>query len=171
MKRLVFIGFLVGMLLWLTGCGGTYKHIEVEYPTSPYTKYKELKLEVISPAKVNKEEVKSFRELIISALQKRGIIIVADNKEFVLIVEIQKFHKGSRAARTIGTALLWIIMIPTPPLDLYTSNAIELKVSIKDKEGILEFKEFQEFKEKIKDWEDLKKTVANRIADAVYFAR
>ncbi len=50
-----------------------------------------------------------------------------------------------------------------------TGNAIEIKVSLEDKGKIKEFAEFQEFKEKMRDWEEMKKAVANRIADAVYF--
>lgn len=171
MTRLALIGILVGAVL-SAGCGGTYKHIEVEYPISPYTKYKALNLEIISPEGTDKDDLKSFKELIISTLQKKGgITIVGDKKFPVLTVEVVKFFKDSRVARNIGTVALWML-VPAPPLDLYTSNAIEVKVSIKGNKGEIlnEFKEFEEFKEKIKDWEDLRRTVANRIADAVYFA-
>jgi len=163
MKKLVFVGFLVGILLWLAGCGSTYRQIEVEYPISPYTKYKALNLEVVNPDSVDKEELESFRELIILALQKRGISVVdTDNPK--LIVEVLNFNKDSKFLRYALTLTIG------GPFTQYTSNTIEVKVSIKDRERIIELKEFQEYKEKIKDWEDLKKTVANRIADAVYFA-
>ena len=164
MKRLVLIGVLVAATLWLNGCGGTYKHIEVEYPISPYAKYKALNLEVIAPEEADKEELKSFRELIISALQKRGI--GADIESPKLIVEILAFYKESKFFRKGITGLGWI----PGPFAQYTSNAIEVKVSIKDREETVEFREFQKYKESIHNWEDLKRTVANRIADAAYFA-
>lgn len=169
MKKLFFIGFLVGMLLWLIGCGGTYKSIEVEYPNSPYTKYKMLNLEIVSPSGTDKEELKSFKELIISALQKRGISVVDDTEKPKLVVEIIKLNKESGIKR----GLKWVLITQVPgPWVNNTSNVAAVKVSIiKGKEKVVEFKEFQEFKESIRDWEDLKKTVANRIADAVYFAR
>ena len=166
MKKLVLIGTLVIMLLLLAGCGSTYKHIEVEYPISQYAKYKTLNLEIISPDGVDKKELKSFREAITSALQKRGISVV-DVGSPKLIVEILSFYKESKFLRKGITGLGWI----PGPFAQYTNNAIEAKVSIKDKEKTIEeFKEFQEYKESIHDWEDLKRTVANRIADAVYFA-
>lgn len=162
MRNLVFVGFLVGILLWLVGCGGTYKQIEVEYPISPYTKYKALNLKIVAPDSVDREELKSFRELIILALQKRGIAVV-DTNDPTLIVEVINFNKDSKFLRYALTLTIG------GPFTQFTSNAIELRVSIKDGEKVIELKEFQEFQEKIKDWEDLKKTVANRIADAVYF--
>lgn len=152
------------MLLLLAGCGSTYKHIEVEYPISQYAKYKTLNLEIISPDGVDKKELKSFREATTSALQKRGISVV-DVGSPKLIVEILNFNKDSKFFRYALTSTVG------GPFTQYTSNAIEVKVSIKDKEKTIEeFKEFQEYKESIHDWEDLKRTVANRIADAVYFA-
>lgn len=161
MKKLV----LVGMLLWLAGCGGTYKSIAVEYPVSPYAKYKELNLEITSPEDADKDELKSFEELIGSALQKRGIKLREGNESPKLSVEIINFNKDSKILRFALTLAIGV------PFTQYTSNAIELKVSIKNKEKVIEeFHEFQEFQESIKDWEDLKKTVANRMADAVYFA-
>jgi len=164
MKKLVLIGTLVIMLLLLAGCGSTYKHIEVEYPISQYAKYKTLNLEIISPDGVDKKELKSFRETITSALQKRGISVV-NVESPKLIVEILNFNKDSKFFRYALTLTVG------GPFTQYTSNAIEVKVSIKDKEKTIEeFKEFQEFKESIHNWEDLKRTVANRIADAVYFA-
>lgn len=172
-KQLILIGILAMALT--VGCGGTYKQIEVEYPISPYAKYKALNLEITSPepqeeADAYKEELKSFRELVISALQKRGIAIVDGSAEKpTLSIEILKFFKDSKTARIVATAVWWALA-PGPNLTLYTDNAIEVKVSIKDKEKTVEFKEFQEYKEKIKDWEDLKRTVANRIADAVYYS-
>lgn len=163
MRKLGLVGFLVGTLLWLAGCGGTYKHIEVEYSVSPYAKYKSLNLELISPEDANKDELKSFRELIVLALQKRGIGVVdTDNPK--LIVEVLNFNKDSKFFKYALTLTVG------GPFTQYTSNAIEVKVSIKEKEKIVELKEFQEFKESIHNWEDLKRTVANRIADAVYFA-
>lgn len=161
MKRLALIGFLTVALLWLNGCGGTYKQIEVEYPPiSPYAKYKALNLEIISPEEADKQEVKSFKELIVSALQKRGIVVV-DSKKPVLVVEIVKFNKGF--TKDVRDFL-------GPPFAYKTTNLIDIKVFINDGTGIVEFKEFQEYKESIRDWEDLKRTVANRLADAVYFA-
>lgn len=155
------------MLLWLAGCGSTYKQTEVEYPISPYTKYKALNLEIVSPEGTDKDDLKSFKELIISALQKRGIDIVDNIEKPKLIVEIIELDKESVIKRGLKWAL--IINIPGPWVN-NTSNVATVKVSIKDKEKTIEFKEFQEFKESIRNWEDLKRTVANRIADAVYFA-
>jgi len=164
MKNLVLIGFWIMMLLWLNSCAGTYKHIEVEYPPlSPYAKYKAISLEVVSPKDVNKEEMKSFKELIIKAFQKRGIVVADDKELSVLTIEIIKFNKDALNVFVRDIILGW-------PLNNKTTNFIDLRVSIKDKKGIIEFKEFQEFKESIRNWEDLKKAVANRIADAVYFA-
>lgn len=173
MRKLVLINLLVIAALWLNGCGGgTYKQIEVEYPPiSPYAKYKTLNLKIIGSEEMDKKEVESFKETIVSALQKREIVIT-DNKEFpVLTIEILEFSKdsGTKTTKVVGTVLIWLFA-PAPPLNAYTFNTIEIRASIKDKEKIVEFKEFQEFKESIKDWEDLKRTVANRIADALYFA-
>jgi hypothetical protein len=165
MRKVVFAGFLVGILLWLAGCSGVYKQIEIEYPISPYTKYKTLNINIISSDDINKKELNSFKELIILALQKRGISVVnAESPK--LIVEILNFNKDNN--KFSKRALTVIVGIP---FTHYTSNAIEVKVSIKDKERTIEkFKEFQEFKENMHNWEDLKQAVANRIADAVYFA-
>jgi len=173
MKKLALIGALATMLLWLVSCGGTYKSVQIEYPVSPYAKYSKLNLEIISPeavkgADVYKEELKSFKELIVSALQRRGVVVVDDREQPTLAIEILKFSKDSKTEKVVATAVMWVF-IPGPNLALYTSNTIEVKVSIKEKEKTVEFKEFEEYKEKIKDWKDLKKTVANRIADAVYF--
>ena len=171
MRKLVLISLLIIAALWLNGCGGgTYKQIEVEYPPiSPYAKYKTLNLEIIGSEEMDKKEVESFKETIVSALRKRGIV-TANNKEFpVLTIEILGFSKDSKTMKTAGTVLIWLFT-PAPPLTAYTSNTIEVRVSIKNKGETVEFKEFQEFKESIKDWEDLKRTVANRIADALYFA-
>jgi len=168
MKNLVLIGFWIMMLLWLNSCAGTYKHIEVEYPPlSPYAKYKTISLEVVSPKDADKEEIKSFKELIISAFQKRGISVVDDIERPKLVVEIMELSKESVIKRGIKWALA--IYIGGPWIQ-NTSNAVTVKVSMKDKGKVIEFKEFQKFKESIRDWEDFKKTVANRIADAVYFA-
>lgn len=164
MRKLVFVGFLVGILLCLAGCGGTYKQIKVEYPISPYMKYKALNLDIVCSDDIDKKELNSFKELIILALQKRGIS-VANIESPKLVVEILNFNKDNKIFRYAFTLIVGI------PLTNYTSNAIEVKVSIKDKEKTIEeFKEFQEFKESIHNWEDLKRTVANRITDAVYFA-
>jgi len=164
MRKLVFVGFLVGILLCLAGCGGTYKQIKVEYPISPYMKYKALNLDIVSSDDIDKKELNSFKELIILALQKRGIS-VANIESPKLVVEILNFNKDNKIFRYAFTLIVGI------PLTNYTSNAIEVKVSIKDKEKTIEeFKEFQEFKESIHNWEDLKRTVANRITDSVYFA-
>ncbi|MBU4319476.1 MAG: hypothetical protein Q8N12_03120 [Thermodesulfovibrionales bacterium] len=163
MRKLVFVGFLVGILLWLAGCGSTYKYIEVEYPISPYTKYKALNLELISHDDADKEELKSFRELIISALQKRGIVVVNDVKSPKLIVEVAKFNKDAISSFVRD----WVL---GPPFGFKTTNLIDIKVFIKDQAATTEFKKFQEYKESVRNWEDLKRTVANSIADAVYFA-
>lgn len=123
-----------------------------------------MNLEIIATEDADKDELKSFRELIISALQKKGIIVVNGVKSPKLIVEVAKFNKDAISSFVRD----WVL---GPPFAAHTSNAIEVKVSIKEKEKIVEeFKQFQEFKEKIRDWADLKRTVANQIADAVYFA-
>ncbi len=165
MKKFVLIGFLVMAMLWLTGCGvgGTYKQIDVEYPPiSPYAKYKVLNLEIISPENVDKDDLKSFEELITSAFQKRGISVVNVEKP-KLIVEIIKFNKDALSAFVRD----WIIGFP---FGNKTNNLIDIRVFVQNQTETIEFKEFQEFKESIRNWEDLKRTVANRIADAVYFA-
>ena len=170
MKKLVFVGFSVGILLWLAGCGSTYKSVEIDYLVSPYAKYKEINLEIISPKDTDQEELKNFKDLIVSALQKRGISVV-DSERQKLIVEILSFYKESKFLKFLRKGITGLGLIPGP-FAQYTSNAIEAKVSIKKgKEKAVEFKEFQDYKESIHNWEDLKRTVANRIADAVYFAR
>lgn len=167
MRKVVFVGFLVGILLCLAGCSSAYKQIEVEYPISPYTKYKTLNLDIISSDDINKKELNSFKELIIMTLQKRGISVV-NVESPKLIVEILNFNKESKSYKFVKWAG---VIIVGGPFAWYTNNAIEVKVSIKDKgKTVEEFKEFQEFKESIHNWEDLKRTVANRITDAVYFA-
>lgn len=74
--------------------------------------------------------MKSFKELIISALQKRGIGVVNDIDKPKLIVEIIELDKESVIKRSLKWAL--IINIPGPWVN-NTSNIATVKVSIKER--------------------------------------
>lgn len=163
MKKMVWFGFL---LVCLAGCsGGTYKSVEGYCPPVPQSVSK-LALEINSPEGVDKKESESFQELIILELEKRGFVITPD-AERRLVVKIVKLDKESMASRTVKwTAFLFF----AAPLQNTSSNALVVRVFLEDKEKTTEFKEFQEFKESTKSWEDLKWLVARRIADAVYGA-
>ena len=169
MRKLIWLGILM-LPVWLTGCqkyhvGKTYKSLPTAYPVSP-TKYGKLNLMVKAPENVNKEELENFKELIVLALEVRGITVVdVRNSELPeLAIEVLKLNKEG-----LPTKFLRRELVPGPWVQ-ETSNALQVKVLLTDKERVSEFKEFQDFKESVENWEDLKIAVANRIADAVYFA-
>jgi hypothetical protein len=160
LKKLIWFGILAS-LVCLVGCGGTYHSIEVSYSPVP-KEHSQLALEIISPEKADKKEIENFRELIISALRKRGIGVVNDVNKPVLTVKIVEFRKDildKNARDFLG-----------PPFGYKTTNLINIHLFLKDKAETIEFPEFKEFKESIRDWGDMKVALANRIADAVYFA-
>ena len=168
----------IAWLIFLSSCGiathaaidslkpGLNKNSEViVYPPSQYP---ELQLTVSGTENVNKKEMESFTSLIVEALKtKGGTVVVENDKAPKLIVEVLEISK--EGAATKGLKLAIAEFLPGPFLQT-TSNAIEIKVFLKEKGKVKEFTEFKEFKEKMRDWEEMKKAVANRIADAVYFA-
>jgi len=159
--RIVTTLFLFVMVLWASGCGGTYKKIEVEHPTSSF---KMVSLKMIYLKEVNKEEMGDFKKTLLVALEKRGIVVAEQSGDYPeLNVEIVKFHKENLAEKSFRYL---------NPLSIinYSNHAIEIKVLIKDKNRVIELREFENFKENIRNWEDLKRTVADRISEAVYFA-
>jgi hypothetical protein len=162
MKKMVWFGLL---MVCLAGCGGTYKSVEGYYPPVPQSVSK-LVLEINSPEGVDKKESESFQELIILELEKRGFVITPDAKRR-LVVKIVKLDKESMVSRTAKSTTFVLFGVP---LQNTSSNALVVRVFLDDKGKTTEFKEFQEFKESTKSWEDLKWLVARRIADAVYGA-
>jgi hypothetical protein len=176
-KAFVSIAWLILLLAAMSGCGvaihtgidslkpGLNKTETLAYPASQYP---ELQLAVSGTENVNKKELENLKALIIEALKiKGGTVIVENDKTPKLVVEVLEISKESAATK--GLKLAIAEFLPGPILQT-TSNAIEIKVFMEEKGKIKEFTEFQEFKEKMRDWEEMKKAVANRIADAVYFA-
>ena len=164
MEKLVWFGFLAP-LIWLTGCGGTYHSIEVSYPPVSQ-EYSKLALEINSPKGIDQKELENFRELIILQLGERGFVIVPD-AERQLLVKVVKFNKESEALKAARKRKT---LIEGGPWTQYTSNALVVRLFLKEQEKTTEFGEFQEYKENTKEWEDMKRLVARRITDAVYFA-
>ena len=172
LKAFVSIALLIFLLTAVSGCGimidslkpGLNKTEAFAYPPSQYP---ELQLKVSGTENMKKEELESFRALIVEALKvKGGTVVVENDRVPKLIVEVLEISK--EGAATKGLKLAITELFGGPWLQT-TGNAIEIKVSLEDKGKIKEFAEFQEFKEKMRDWEEMKKAVANRIADAVYF--
>jgi hypothetical protein len=163
MKKMVWFGFL---LVCFAGCsGGTYKSIEGYCPPVSQSSSR-LAFKIDSPEGVDQKELENFKELTVFELEKRGFVITPD-AERKLVIQVVKLDKESMASRITKRAAFMGYGVP---LQNTSSNALVVQVFLEDKGKTTEFKEFQEFKESTKSWEDLKWLVARRIADAVYGA-
>lgn len=149
------------------GCAGTYRPVGYDMPSippdSPYAVISGV--QVTTKKGVSEKEIIDFEVTLRREIERRGIRIDLFSDAPLLNVQLHRLHAESPAWYVAKYALG--ISIPGS-----SSNAITVQVETWQHDRLLKrFDEFDEYREKTPSWEAMKTSVANRIADALFYAR
>jgi hypothetical protein len=159
------LAIILGVLS--AGCAGTYRPVEYDMPSipsdSPYAVISGV--QVTAKEGVSNQEMNDFDVALRRALERRGIRVDLFSDAPLLNVQLHRLHAESPAWYATKYALG--ISIPGS-----SSNAITVQMETWRHGRLLKrFDEFDEYREKTPSWEAMKLSVANRIADALFYAR
>lgn len=124
-----------------------------------------IRLEVNS-GKMNTAAAIEFREMIQAELEERGISITDNTADPLLIVVVGDYNREWLATRVVKWAAELYI---GGPWAHNTSNRLMVGVLLKEGDKVTDFAEFREFRESMRDWKAMRKALAARIADAVFY--
>lgn len=126
-----------------------------------------VKLEIVNSAHMSREEENAFREVLTQALLERNIRI-HNPSEKILKVDVVEFRREGDAR----WALKWMLecMIGGPWAH-YTTNALDVKVTLRQGDTETRFPKFDEIQESARDFDKLERSMARRIASEVFMAK
>lgn len=155
----------------LASCfGGTYRPAQVNLPIiSKHAKYAKLNgIHFESKKTVNPKELKKFEQAVFAALEERGIKQTSNPALPGLYINVQSLFEEPAAIK--GAKLLVELSVGGPWVN-NSLNSICVRVEVRQHGQVIQqFDEFEEYRENMRDWKGMQQMVANRIADAVYFA-
>ncbi|RJR50707.1 MAG: hypothetical protein C4576_04905 [Desulfobacteraceae bacterium] len=123
-----------------------------------------VKLEIVNATEMTNDEINEFRSVLIEALKERNIQVHNPSNQ-TLIVEVTAYNRESQLRRAGKVALS---VIPGGPWTNYTTNALDLKVSLKKGDNtVIRFQKFEEIKESARDFNKLRRSMTRRVADEV----
>ncbi len=154
------------LVILAASCAGTYRPAAYNMPPIPASaRYAVLGgIHVTAVKGVSRQELDEFDTAICAAIERRGIRVALLSDRPLLTVQLQRLNAESPAWYATKQALG--ISIPGS-----SSNAIDVRLETWQHGRMIQrFNEFDTYREKTPDWEAMKTAVANRIADAIYYA-
>ena len=126
-----------------------------------------VKLEIVNTAGMSQVEEKEFREVLAKALLERNIHL-HNPGEKTLIVEVLDFNREG----DVRWALKWALESIVPgPWAHFTTNALNVRVSLRQGDSVVHFTKFNEIEESARDFDKLERSMARRIASEVFMAK
>lgn len=172
MNQNLILLYACPLIVLLTSCAGTYKPAAYNMPPIPENaRYAVLSgIQVTGAKGVSQQQLDAFDAEICSAIAKRGIEISLDSDRPLLTVKLERLNPESQAWQSTKR-VMGILGMPVS-IPGSSSNAIDVRVETWRHRRLIErFEEFDTYQEKTPDWEGMKATVANRIADALYYSQ
>ncbi|OQW45185.1 MAG: hypothetical protein A4C66_07280 [Nitrospira sp. HN-bin3] len=126
-----------------------------------------VKLEIVNTAQMSEAEESALRGVLIQALQERNIRI-HNPGEKTLTVEVVDFHREGNLRWTLKWMLECMI---GGPWAHYTTNALNVKVTLRQEGSETRFTKFDEIEESARDFDKLERSIARRIASEVFMAK
>lgn len=124
-------------------------------------------LAIVNTAGMSQEEEAEFRGVVAQALLERNIRI-HNPGEKTLTVEVLAFNREW----AIRWALKWVLECAIGgPWAHYTTNALNVQVSLRQHDSVVQFTKFNEIEESARDFDKLERSIARRIASEVLMAK
>lgn len=159
MKNMSAIMMMLTVALISAACSFQEPNLVTGLPYPPQT----VKLEIVNAADMSNDEIGEFRNVLVEALKERNIQ-VHNPSDQTLIVEVTAYNRESDLRRA-GKVALTVMM--GGPWTNYTTNALDLKVSLKKGNAVIRFPKFEEIKESARDFNKLRRSMARRVASEV----
>ena len=163
MERGIAISIALAMVMTCTAaCSFQEPNLKtgLSYPEQTVT------LKIVNTAGMSQVEEAAFREVLAQAILERNIQ-VQNPGEKTLTVEVLDFNREG----DVRWALKWALEFTFPGGWVhYTTNALNVKVSLHQRDSVVQFTKFNEIEESARDFGKLERSMARRIASEVLMA-
>lgn len=164
MKPGIAISIALAMMMTFTAaCSFQEPNLKTGLPYPEQT----VTLEIVNTAGMSQEEEMKFREVLAQALLERNIQVQGPGEK-TLTVEVIDFNREGGTRWALKWALEFMM---GGPWAHYTTNALNVKVSLRRLDSVVQFTKFNEIEESARDFDKLERSMVRRIASEVLMAK